>query len=96
MNGIRILLLTAGLAGCVQVPELDERIPAARRTAPYPDLIPLDGALGAPVDPEQEATELQETLEVRSAALRSRAGAVQAPVIDEDAKDRLQEAIDPQ
>ncbi|NVL00596.1 hypothetical protein KQ247_17565 [Ruegeria pomeroyi] len=70
-----LLLLMA--AACTQVPELNERIGPDLRTAAFPKLVPLDEALGPPVDPEGEARAVQEALEARRAALAGRARRLQ-------------------
>ncbi len=69
------LLLTA--AGCADIPELEGSETEALRRSPYPKLLPLDATLGAPVDPVNEAAEVEEDLTARSEALAKRAEALQ-------------------
>ncbi|MEX0367669.1 MAG: hypothetical protein AB3N22_16490 [Ruegeria sp.] len=89
----RAIVLIA-LAGCTQVPALDERLTPDLRNAPYPRLIPLDDALGPPHNPQQEASELEDQLTARRDQLAARARLLQTPVVDDAARDRLEQDID--
>ena len=79
----------AMLAGYTTIPELTERVPPQIKNAAYPELVPLEDVLGAPVNPQEEATELQKHLQARSERLASKARELQSPVLDEADRDRL-------
>ena len=67
------LILMLACAGCADIPELDGSETKAVRDAPYPELIPLQQALGAPAAPEAEAAAVEEELTARSEALAKKA-----------------------
>ena len=69
------LTLTAGLAGCANVPELDAKITPAARTAPYPTLQELGPVIAASQEVETDA-ETAEILRARAARLQARANAL--------------------
>ena len=60
------------LAACATVPELDARVTPAARTAPYPQLQPLDPLL-AEGAAAQTDTATADALLARAAALQARA-----------------------
>ena len=87
-----VLALTLGLAlaGCIQVPELDEIGDPKAQSADYPDLIPLGPVVARSTDPVQASAELKADLTGRTAALQRRADALrQTDVLDEEAHQRL-------
>lgn len=85
--------LVLSCAACTQVPELNERVPPDVKTADYPDLVPLDEALGPPDNPEDEAKKLEDSLQARREALAARAQKLKAPIVDEAARSRLNDEI---
>lgn len=87
------LTILVALAACTQVPELEDHLTPQLRRADYPTLIPLDETLGPRPDPAAEATEIEEELAARVAALQNRARALQTPVVDADAREKLQQDI---
>ncbi len=93
MRGISRIAAFLALGACVQVPELNERVPPELRDAPYPTLRPLDDTLGPAVDPVSEAEELDERLSGRVQSLQARARGLQGPVIEPAARQRLREDI---
>ncbi len=76
------IFLMLAAAGCANIPELEGSETAALRKAPYPKLIALDPALGAPADPISEAEEVEEDLTTRSEALAKKAEALQNAEIE--------------
>jgi len=74
---LSLLILFLACTGCADIPELEGSEPASVRSAPYPRLIPLQGAIATPVDPMSEAAEVEEELAARSEALARRADALQ-------------------
>lgn len=81
------------LGGCVQVPELGDRVSADLDDAPYPALIPLDKVLGPRADPQGEAEKVQNQIDSRRRALNAKARAIRSDVIDETAQDRLKDDV---
>ncbi len=77
MKSPTLIVLLIACAGCTDIPELEGSETAALRKAPYPRLIPLDDALGAPIDPISEANSVEEDLTARAEALTKRAEALQ-------------------
>jgi len=77
LKPLTVLSLLVLCAGCAEFPELEGRESASVQRAPYPPLIPLDSALGAPVDPVSEAEEIEQDLARRADALSRRAKALQ-------------------
>ncbi|WP_010441983.1 hypothetical protein [Ruegeria conchae] len=71
------IFLVLATASCANIPELEGSETAALRKAPYPKLIALDPALGAPTDPVSEAEEVEEDLSTRGEALAKKAEALQ-------------------
>ncbi|MCL6284770.1 hypothetical protein M3P21_14630 [Ruegeria sp. 2012CJ41-6] len=88
MTGRVLVLIGAGLlavTACTNVPELEDELSPQLRDSRYPKLIPLEDALGPPVDPQTEAREIEDELEARAAALQNRARQLQAPRPDDGA-----------
>lgn len=77
MKPLPLLLLMFACAACADIPELDGSESPSVRKAKYPRLIPLSEALGPPVDPVNEAAEVEEDLTARGEALAERAQALQ-------------------
>lgn len=93
--GARVLFLLASLAAtaaCADFPDLETESSAASRQAPYPVLLSVAdiGALPAAGPDAEAATAL---VAARAAALRLRAAALLAPVIDSGEADRLKGAL---
>lgn len=82
MKPLPVLFLVALSAGCTDFPELRGREAATVVDAPYPKLIPLDEALGPPVDVASEAADLRKDLTERKKSLRKRANRLQNTPID--------------
>ncbi len=82
MKPLPLIFLLLAAAGCADIPELDGSESAALQKAPYPKLIPLQPALGAPVDPVNEAAEVEEDLTARGEALAKKAEALQKAEIN--------------
>jgi len=95
-NHLRTVLTLAALlavASCTQVPELDATIPDHLRNAPYPELVPLDGSLATVLPPQDQAAEIEQSLVARRDRLQGRAKALNAPVVDPVARQRMQDGI---
>ncbi|MDA7967243.1 hypothetical protein [Ruegeria sp.] len=77
MKPLILIPLMLICAACADFPELDGREAPDLRKAPYPRLIPLQDTLGPPVDPVNEAVEVEDDLLARSEALARKAQALQ-------------------
>ncbi len=94
---IPVLLCAMLLAGCGLPPGIDAAIPPAARTLPAPDLAPtaaFDAPLAAAAPDAQRLTDANAALAARAAALRARASALDAPVIDAETRARLARAVE--
>ncbi|MGI9370490.1 MAG: hypothetical protein ACR2O2_16795 [Ruegeria sp.] len=81
MKPLLPLVLLFFYACCTEIPQLEGDDAAAITNARYPKLIPLEEALGPPVNPEDEAAIVEEELDARSKSLDQKAKALQsAPV----------------
>lgn len=77
-----VLILSLVLAAaCTRVPEIEDQLTDDLRTAPYPDLIPLNDALTERAAPAEEAQELEDDLTRRANRLKARAAALKAAKI---------------
>ncbi|MCA0928554.1 hypothetical protein [Ruegeria profundi] len=72
MKRLPLLILVLICAGCADFPELEGSEPPELRSARYPKLIPLQEALGPPVEPANEAAEVEEDLKARREALEKK------------------------
>ncbi|MEM6658758.1 MAG: hypothetical protein AAF496_11525 [Pseudomonadota bacterium] len=77
MKPLRVLCVLIACCGCADIPELEDSEPASVRSAPYPDLVPLQDRLGPPIDPISQALVVEEDLNARSEALAKKAQALQ-------------------
>ena len=66
-----------GTAGCTNVPELDATIPDHLRDADYPKLVRLDDVFATAQNPQEQAEEIEKSLEARRRRLQSRAQRLQ-------------------
>lgn len=87
------IAILALLAACTQVPELQDTVNSDMRNADFPDLVPLDSTLGPAINPEDEASKLQNELVGRREHLRNRASQLQSKVVDDTTRDRLNSGI---
>ncbi|MAY87558.1 MAG: hypothetical protein CML02_12665 [Pseudooceanicola sp.] len=87
--------LVASVAGCIDVPDLGERIAPDLRDAPFPTLIPLDASLTTPATPKEDGAKLARQLDARRAALQARARRLQAgaPPLSDDDRARLNTSV---
>lgn len=96
MPSPREILLVATLlcAGCTQFPDLDARLSAEARAAPYPALVPLE-QITARDQPSRITTEQDTVMAARIAALRLRAAGLRGSVLDGSSRARLQAGVEP-
>jgi hypothetical protein len=79
-NRLRCAFCLIGLmaiAGCTNVPKLDATIPDHLRDADYPKLVRLDGEFSTAQKPQEQAEEIEKSLEARRRRLQSRAQQLQ-------------------
>ncbi|MES0825168.1 hypothetical protein [Ruegeria sp. SCP11] len=77
MKPLPFLILSLVCAGCADFPELEGRELPELQSARYPALIPLQENLGPPVDPVNEAAEVEEDLTARREALEKKSQELQ-------------------
>ncbi|WP_108858991.1 hypothetical protein [Ruegeria sp. Alg231-54] len=77
MKPLPLLVLLLTCAACTDFPELEGREQPNVRSAAYPKLVPLQDILGPPINPVNEAAEVEEDLTARREALAKRAEALQ-------------------
>lgn len=65
------------IAGCTNVPKLDATIPDHLRNADYPKLVRLDEEFSTAQNPQEQADEIEKSLEARRRRLQSRARQLQ-------------------
>ncbi|WP_170330857.1 hypothetical protein [Ruegeria arenilitoris] len=82
MKPLSMLILVLACAGCADFPELEGREQPNVKSARYPKLVPIQENLGPPVDPLNEAAEVEEDLIARREALQKKAEELQAAEIN--------------
>lgn len=89
------MALVATVAGCIDVPDLGEKIAPDLRDAPFPKLIPLDASLTTPPTPREDGESVARQLDARRAALQARAKRLQAgaPPLSDDDRARLNTSV---
>ncbi len=71
---LTVLVALPLLAACAQFPDLDAAVSEEAKTAPPPELVPVERILGpATAVPPSTGDETEEELRARAAALRARA-----------------------
>ncbi|MCA0869619.1 hypothetical protein LCL97_02160 [Seohaeicola saemankumensis] len=85
--------LLSGVAGCTQVPELNDTVTDDLSSSKYPALVPLAPTLGTRPAPQDEAERLESSLNGRRDRLKSRASGLQAGIIDEKTRKRMREGV---
>jgi hypothetical protein len=81
------------LGNCTDVPDLGAAVPGWVDDAPYPDLLPLGTALTPLPRPAEAAETINADLAARTARLQERARALQAPVVDDATRRRMDAGI---
>ena len=91
-----LLCLWAGtlLAGCSEIPEVDPGFDLAAERGGYPSLLPMEEILARAPPPVAREGEAARSVQERAERLRQRAEALDRPIMDSAARDRLQGAID--
>ena len=72
------LALCLTLCACIDIPEVEGTVVPSLEDAAYPDLVPLDPLLAQAIPTGVDPDETTRDLELRIAALRARARALQA------------------
>ena len=91
---MRASLLISGLllAACAQFPALDAALDAADRSAPFPDLVPIEPILAAA--DARTPTPQDLSLDVRIAALEARAERLRGRPVAGPLRARLRQGVD--
>lgn len=88
-----LVFLTGLLAGCINVPELDDAISEDARDNAYPKLIELDGKLAAANKGKKAARAASKNLASRARSLKRRAKRLRGPVVDKRTRRRMAAAL---
>ncbi len=89
-------LLCAGpllLAGCADIPDLDDNLTPAARSAPYPALVPIAPLLAGTEQAQQIKEGTAPALQGRVAALRARAARLRGGVVDGGTRRRMDSGV---
>ncbi len=95
MRFVAVLTLLLAVAGCIEVPELDQTITEEAKRAPYPNLVPVE-PIRAAVPKPQIGPGLAPSLDARADALKNKADSLKnSPEVDLAARaDALQRRAD--
>ncbi len=81
------------LTGCTNIPELDATVPPSLQQADYPALVPIETLL-TPLPPVKDnAEDVQSDLENRRDALQDRARRLNAQIVDDESRARMQAGV---
>lgn len=81
------------LGGCVQVPELDEAIPASIENAGYPALVPIETLLVPGTAAEESALSKRDDLIARRDSLQQRARQLDETIVDSETQERMKAGV---
>lgn len=87
-----VLGLIAGLAACSQFPPLDESLSPGAKSAPYPDLVPVED-LRAQAAGLQIGDQTLSGIEARVARLKARAARLRGTVLSGADRARLAQVV---
>ena len=90
-----LLIVLFALTACTRIPEFDATVPDTIRDADYPELIRLDPYITIPAPPDEQSEELETELSARSRRLRSRADALNQPILDAGTRNRMKTGVRP-
>lgn len=83
------------LAGCAQIPQLDDTVPANLESADYPALAPIETLLVPLPDPQDRSEDVQQDLESRRDALQDRARRLNGTaVVDDETEARMRAGVE--
>ncbi len=85
--------LFAALSACSEFPALDDATSREARTAPYPDLVPIE-TLNAQAPEQRIEPETTAETQARIDKLKARAAKLQGNVIDDETRQRMQDGIE--
>lgn len=90
-----ILVPALLLAGCAQIPQLDDTVSASLESADYPALAPIDTLLIPLPDPQERSEDVRQDLEGRRDALQDRARKLNGvAVVDEETESRMRAGVE--
>jgi hypothetical protein len=88
------LAAALGLAGCIEVPALDDTVTESLRDAPYPALLPTNTLMTVGPLPSDQASDIERDLVARRGALDARAARLrQATGLDPATRTRMREGV---
>ncbi len=91
---LRMLVPALLLAGCAQIPKLDETVSDDLENADYPALAPIETLLVPLPDPQERSKDVQQELQGRLANLQDRARRLNdRPVVDDETRTRMQAGV---
>ncbi len=88
------VLASSLLAGCTDMPDLDDRLTPAARSAPYPALVPVEPLLAQASADQQITDDTAPALQSRVAGLRARAARLRGSVVDGSTRSRMGNGVD--
>lgn len=91
---ITALTCCALLAGCADIPDLDDRLTPAAKAAPYPALVPVEPLLAETEQARQIDEDTAPDLQSRVASLRARAARLRRGVVDRGTRQRMDSGVD--
>ncbi len=92
MTRLKIVLSFCVVASCATFPEVDDRVGSGAQDLPYPQLAPLDDALGKAGNPRIDDDTIR-TLQDRVKALRQKAKRLRRPALTRAERETLQTAV---
>lgn len=92
---LRCLIPFLALTACAQFPALEASISPSAQDADYPDLVQWEPLLAAAVGTPQRNANIEQALDRRAAALRSRAAQLRGPVVDRATRARMRRGVAP-
>lgn len=87
------LLALPLVAGCADVPDLADTVPANLENADYPALVPIETLLVPLPAPREQSDDIRASLESRRDALRARADRLNTSVVDDETRKRMQAGV---
>ena len=86
--------LGLGLAGCTELPDLNDRLQPGAARADYPALVPVEPLLARAEASQQIDESTGPALEARVARLRARAAGLRGAVVDGASRNRIRQGVD--
>lgn len=92
---VRVIGPALLVAGCAQIPQLDDTLSASLESADYPALAPIETLLIPLPEPRERSEEVRQDLESRRDALQARARRLNnTTVVDEETEARMRAGVE--